>query len=64
MPVKSRYFEQSFDLKLDQLDGQDKGTQSEVIGSIFITFDTLQKICQKERTLVWGLPLAALQRKM
>lgn len=48
MTASTWYFEQPFDLKLGQLDGQDKESQPKVISSIFITFNTLQKICQKE----------------
>ena len=58
MPINSFQIGSPFDLKLEQLKGK------EVISSIFITFNTLQKICKKERVLVGSLPLAALQRKM
>ncbi|MCJ1264760.1 hypothetical protein MMC22_004635 [Lobaria immixta] len=57
-------FEPSFNLKLEQLDGQATESQPKVISSIFITYNTLQKICEKERVLAWSLPLAALQRKI
>lgn len=57
-------FEHPSNLKLEQLDGQATESQPKVISSILITYDTLQKICEKERVLAWSLPLAALQRKM
>lgn len=64
MPDQHFSYGDAFNVKLEQLDGQDKGSQPKVIGSILITFDTLQKVSQQERVLVWGLPLAALQKKM
>ena len=64
MSINSLSHDYAFDLKLEQIDAQDEGSEPRVIGGIFITFNTLQKICQQERVLAWGLPLAALQRKM
>lgn len=55
-------FEKPFNLKLSQLDGE--GPYAKTLRSIFVTFDTLQEISQKERVLVWSIPLVALQRKM
>ena len=64
MPNDSVEIEHAFNLKLEQLDGHDNDYPSKVIGSIFITSDTIKKICRQERVLTWALPLAALQRKM
>ena len=64
MPSHPIDIEHSFNLKLEQLDDQDNENPPKVIGSIFITSNTIKKICRQERVLAWALPLAALQRKM
>ncbi|KAL8824196.1 MAG: hypothetical protein Q9191_005228 [Dirinaria sp. TL-2023a] len=53
-----------FDLKLTQIEGSAVDEEPKPVASTFIDFKAVQNLRQKERVLVWNVPLVALQRKI
>lgn len=52
-----------FDLKLTEIEGSGVHGEPKPAASTFTDFKAVQNLSQKERVLVWNVPLVALQRK-